>query len=37
MLHVNHINLSYGPRVVLDDVSCTVAPGAKVGQGKARF
>ena len=31
MLQVNHIHLSYGPRVVLDDVSCTVAPGAKVG------
>ena len=31
MLQVNHINLSYGPRVVLDDVSCTIAPGAKAG------
>ena len=31
MLLVNHIHLSYGPRVVLDDVSCTVAPGEKAG------
>ena len=31
MLQVNHIHLSYGPRVVLDDVSCTVAPGEKAG------
>src|SRR5258708_19078554 len=31
MLQVNHIHLSYGPRVVLDDVSCTGAPGEKAG------
>ena len=31
MFQVDHIHLSYGPRVVLDDVSCTVAPGAKIG------
>lgn len=31
MLQVNHIQLSYGPRLILDDVSCTVAPGEKAG------
>lgn len=31
MLQVNHIQLSYGPRLVLDDVSFTVAPGEKAG------
>ena len=31
MLQVNHIHLVYGPRVVLDDVSCTIAPGEKAG------
>ncbi len=31
MLQVNHVSLSYGPRLVLDDVSFTVAPGEKVG------
>lgn len=31
MLQVNHIHLSYGPRLVLDDVSFTVAPGEKAG------
>src|SRR5581483_6186825 len=31
MLQVNHINLSYGPRLVLDDVSFTVAAGEKAG------
>ncbi len=31
MLQVNHISLSYGPRLVLDDVSFTVAPGEKAG------
>lgn len=31
MLQVNHILLAYGPRVVLDDVSLTVAPGEKAG------
>src|SRR6266699_4699083 len=31
MLQVNHIRLSYGPRLVLDDVSFTVAPGEKAG------
>jgi ATP-binding cassette subfamily F protein 3 len=31
MLQVNHINLAYGPRLVLDDVSFTVAPGEKAG------
>jgi ATP-binding cassette subfamily F protein 3 len=29
MLQVNNISLSYGPRLVLDDVSFTVAPGEK--------
>jgi ATPase subunit of ABC transporter with duplicated ATPase domains len=31
MLQVNHIHLSYGPRLILDDVSFTVAPGEKAG------
>jgi ATP-binding cassette, subfamily F, member 3 len=31
MLQVNHIKLSYGPRVILDDISFTVAPGEKAG------
>ncbi len=31
MLQVHHISLSYGPRLVLDDVSFTVAPGEKAG------
>jgi len=31
MLQANHITLSYGPRLVLDDVSFTVAPGEKAG------
>src|SRR5258708_18834591 len=31
MLQVNHIHLSYGPRLVLDDISFTVAPGEKAG------
>jgi ATP-binding cassette subfamily F protein 3 len=31
MLQVNHIQLAYGPRMVLDDVSFTVAPGEKAG------
>ncbi|HLL79326.1 MAG TPA: ATP-binding cassette domain-containing protein, partial [Ktedonobacteraceae bacterium] len=31
MLQINHLQLSYGPRVVLDDVSFTVAPGEKAG------
>src|SRR5215471_16662879 len=31
MLQTNHITLSYGPRLVLDDVSFTVAPGEKAG------
>jgi ATP-binding cassette subfamily F protein 3 len=31
MLQINHLHLSYGPRVVLDDVSFTVAPGEKAG------
>src|SRR2546423_1427281 len=31
MLQVNHITLAYGPRLVLDDVSFTVAPGEKAG------
>ncbi|HJT58689.1 MAG TPA: ABC-F family ATP-binding cassette domain-containing protein, partial [Ktedonobacteraceae bacterium] len=31
MLQVNHIQLSYGPRLVLDDVSFTLAPGEKAG------
>ncbi|GCE19914.1 ABC-F family ATP-binding cassette domain-containing protein [Dictyobacter kobayashii] len=31
MLQVNHIFLSYGPRIILDDVSLTVAPGEKAG------
>jgi ATP-binding cassette subfamily F protein 3 len=31
MLQVNHIRLSYGPRLILDDISFTVAPGEKAG------
>lgn len=31
MLQVNHIHLAYGPRLVLDDISFTVAPGEKAG------
>jgi ATP-binding cassette, subfamily F, member 3 len=31
MLQVNNISLSYGPCLVLDDVSFTVAPGEKAG------
>ena len=31
MLQVNHIRLAYGPRLVLDDISFTVAPGEKAG------
>jgi len=31
MLQVNHVKLSYGARLVLDDVSFTVAPGEKTG------
>lgn len=31
MLQVTHIQLSYGPRLILDDVSFTVAPGEKAG------
>ncbi|MBA2393494.1 MAG: ABC-F family ATP-binding cassette domain-containing protein [Ktedonobacteraceae bacterium] len=31
MLQVNHIKLSYGPRLILDNVSFTVAPGEKAG------
>ena len=31
MLQVNHIGLSYGHRLILDDVSFTVAPGEKAG------
>src|SRR5579885_1864764 len=31
MLQVQHIHLSYGPRLILDDVSFTVAPGEKAG------
>jgi ATP-binding cassette, subfamily F, member 3 len=31
MLQVNHIHLAYGPRMVLDDISFTVAPGEKAG------
>lgn len=31
MLQVSHIRLSYGPRLILDDVSFTVAPGEKAG------
>ena len=31
MLQVNSISLSYGPRLVLDDISFTVAPGEKAG------
>lgn len=31
MLQVNHVNLAYEPRLILDDVSFTVAPGEKAG------
>ena len=31
MLQVNHIKLSYGARLILDDISFTVAPGEKAG------
>ncbi len=31
MLQVNHIMLAYEPRLILDDVSFTVAPGEKAG------
>jgi ATP-binding cassette subfamily F protein 3 len=31
MLQVNHIKLAYGPRLILDDISFTVAPGEKAG------
>jgi ATP-binding cassette, subfamily F, member 3 len=31
MLQVNHLQLSYGHRLILDDVSFTVAPGEKAG------
>ncbi len=31
MLQVNRIRLSYGPRLILDNVSFTVAPGEKAG------
>lgn len=31
MLQVNHVFLAYGPRLILEDVSCTVAPGEKAG------
>ncbi len=31
MLQVHNISLAYGPRLVLDDVSFTVAPGEKAG------
>ena len=31
MLQVHHIHLSYGPRLILDDVSFTVAQGEKAG------
>jgi len=31
MLQVNHIRLAYGPRMGLDDISFTVAPGEKSG------
>src|SRR6266702_2843539 len=31
MLQVNNVSLSYGPRLVMDDVSFTVAPGKKAG------
>lgn len=31
MLQVNHIALAYGPRLILDDVSFTVAPAEKAG------
>ncbi len=31
MLQVNHIHLAYGARLILDDISFTVAPGEKAG------
>lgn len=31
MLQVNSIHLAYGPRLILDDISFTVAPGEKAG------
>lgn len=31
MLQANHIHLAYGPRLILDDISFTVAPGEKAG------
>ncbi len=31
MLQVNHLKLAYGARLILDDVSFTVAPGEKAG------
>ncbi len=31
MLQVNRIRLSYGPRLILDNISFTVAPGEKAG------
>jgi ATPase subunit of ABC transporter with duplicated ATPase domains len=31
MLQVNHIHLAYGPRLILDDITVTVAPGEKAG------
>src|SRR5690349_8460291 len=31
MLQVNHIRLAYGARLILDDISFTVAPGEKAG------
>src|SRR5690242_5676894 len=31
MLQVNHITLAYEPRLVLDDISFTIAPGEKAG------
>src|SRR5690349_14187589 len=31
MLQVNQITLAYGPRLILDDISFTVAPGEKAG------
>lgn len=31
MLQVHHVSLAYGPRLILEDVSCTVAPGEKAG------
>ncbi len=31
MLQVNHVSLAYGARLILDDISFTVAPGEKAG------